>query len=89
MYNTRMKNKTYRYFDIILGLFIAILLISNIASSAKIIDLGFSVFSIPMAFDAGTLLFPVSYVFGDILTEVYGYQPLFPSSWSNGQSRLA
>ena len=69
-----MNNKTYRYFDIILGLFIAVLLISNIASAAKIIDLGFSIFKIPMAFDAGTLLFPISYVFGDILTEVYGYQ---------------
>jgi hypothetical protein len=41
-------------FDIILGIFIAILLISNIASSAKIVDLGFSIFNIPMAFDAGT-----------------------------------
>jgi uncharacterized integral membrane protein (TIGR00697 family) len=69
-----MNNKSYRYFDIILGLFIAVLLISNIASSAKIIDLGFSIFQIPMAFDAGTLLFPIGYVFGDILTEVYGYQ---------------
>ncbi len=69
-----MQQKTYRYFDIILGLFIAVLLISNVASSAKIIDLGFSIFQIPMAFDAGTLLFPIGYVFGDILTEVYGYQ---------------
>jgi uncharacterized integral membrane protein (TIGR00697 family) len=69
-----MNNKTYRYFDIILGLFIAVLLISNVASSAKIIDLGFNILGVPMAFDAGTLLFPISYVFGDILTEVYGYQ---------------
>jgi len=69
-----MNTKNYRYFDIILGLFIAVLLISNIASSAKIVDLGFSIFNIPMAFDAGTLLFPIGYVFGDILTEVYGYQ---------------
>lgn len=69
-----MNSKKYRYFDIILGLFIAVLLISNVASSAKIVNLGFSIFKIPMAFDAGTLLFPISYVFGDILTEVYGYQ---------------
>jgi len=68
------QQKNYRFFDLILGLFIAVLLISNIASSAKIIDLGFSLFRIPMAFDAGTLLFPIGYVFGDILTEVYGYQ---------------
>lgn len=69
-----MNTKSYRFFDIILGIFIAILLISNIASSAKIVDLGFSIFNIPMAFDAGTILFPIGYVFGDILTEVYGYQ---------------
>jgi hypothetical protein len=74
VYNSSMTTKTYRYVDVILGLFIAVLLISNVASSAKIIDLGFSIFEIPMAFDAGTLLFPISYVFGDILTEVYGYQ---------------
>jgi uncharacterized integral membrane protein (TIGR00697 family) len=53
---------------------VMVLVVSNIASSAKIIDLGFSVFKIPLAFDAGTLLFPISYVFGDILTEVYGYK---------------
>ena len=69
-----MNIKSYRFFDIILGIFIAVLLISNIASSAKIVDLGFSIFNIPMAFDAGTILFPIGYVFGDILTEVYGYQ---------------
>lgn len=69
-----MKTKTYQYFDIILVSFVVILIISNIASSAKIIDLGFSIAGIPMAFDAGTLLFPISYIFGDILTEVYGYR---------------
>lgn len=69
-----MNNKSFRYFDIILGIFVAVLIISNVASSAKIIDLGFAIFAIPMAFDAGTLLFPISYVFGDVLTEVYGYQ---------------
>ena len=55
-------------------LFVTVLVISNIASSAKIIDLGFSLAGLPMAFDAGTLLFPVSYIFGDVLTEVYGYR---------------
>ena len=69
-----MSTKSYRFFDIILGIFIAVLLISNIASSAKIVDLGFSIKNIRMAFDAGTILFPIGYVFGDILTEVYGYQ---------------
>lgn len=59
--------KTFRYFDLIMALFVAVLLISNVAS-AKILDLG------PFTFDGGTILFPLSYIFGDILTEVYGYR---------------
>jgi len=65
---------TLRVFDLIIGLFVTVLIISNIASSAKIVDWGFSLLGVRMAFDAGTLLFPVSYIFGDILTEVYGYR---------------
>jgi len=67
-------SREYKYFDRIMALFVMVLVVSNIASSAKIIDLGFSIFNIPLAFDAGTLLFPISYIFGDILTEVYGYK---------------
>ncbi len=66
--------RTYKYYDFIVALFVAVLLISNVASSAKIIDWGVSIFGLPLAFDAGTLLFPISYIFGDILTEVYGYK---------------
>ena len=54
--------------------FVSVLLISNIASSAKIIDWGFNLFGIRMSFDAGTLLYPLSYIFGDIFTEVYGFR---------------
>jgi uncharacterized integral membrane protein (TIGR00697 family) len=57
-----------------MAFFVAVLITSNVASSAKIVDLGFSFFGIPLAFDGGTLLFPLSYVFGDILTEVYGFR---------------
>jgi len=67
--------RSYRYYDLIMALFVAVLLISNIASSAKIVSWGVSlpVINLPLAFDGGTLLFPISYIFGDILTEVYGY----------------
>ncbi len=65
--------KTFKYFDFIMALFVTVLLISNIASSAKIIDWGVSPFGLRLAFDAGTLLFPLSYIFGDVLTEVYGF----------------
>jgi uncharacterized integral membrane protein (TIGR00697 family) len=64
----------YRYYDFIMGLFVTVLVVSNIASAAKIVDWGVSLFGVRLAFDAGTLLFPVSYIFGDILTEVYGYK---------------
>jgi uncharacterized integral membrane protein (TIGR00697 family) len=64
----------YRLFDLIMAAFVTVLVVSNVASSAKIIDLRFSLFGIQLAFDAGTLLFPVSYIFGDILSEVYGYK---------------
>jgi queuosine precursor transporter len=58
--------RSFRYFDLVMAFFVAVLLISNVASS-KILDLG------PFTFDGGTILFPISYIFGDILTEVYGY----------------
>jgi queuosine precursor transporter len=63
-----------------MAMFVTVLLISNLLSSAKIIDLSvgsFQVLGVDIAlgiFDAGTLVFPISYIFGDILTEVYGYK---------------
>jgi uncharacterized integral membrane protein (TIGR00697 family) len=64
----------YKHLDVVMAFFVAVLIVSNVASSAKIVDLGFSLFGIRLAFDGGTLLFPLSYVFGDILTEVYGFR---------------
>ena len=66
--------RAFRYFDLVMAAFVAVLIASNIASSAKIVDWGISLGGLRLAFDAGTLLFPVSYIFGDILTEVYGYR---------------
>ena len=61
--------RSYRYFDIVSVVFVVVLIVSNIVamkalrlSSALGIDI-----------DGGTLLFPISYIFGDILVEVYGY----------------
>jgi queuosine precursor transporter len=67
-------NRQFRFLDVIMALFVTVLIVSNIASSAKIVDWGFSLVGVRMAFDAGTILFPISYIFGDILTEVYGYK---------------
>ena len=68
------SERSYRYFDLVMALFVTVLIVSNIASSAKIVDWGISIFFLPLAFDAGTILFPISYIFGDVLTEVYGFR---------------
>ena len=64
----------YKYLDLLTAFFVTIFLVSNIASSAKIIDWGISVDNFRLVFDAGTMLFPLSYIFGDVVTEVYGYR---------------
>lgn len=61
-----MPQRSFRYLDFITAAFVAVLLVSNVAST-KIVAFG------PFSFDGGTLLFPLAYIFGDILTEVYGY----------------
>lgn len=68
------NTRPYRYYDLVMALFVTVLLISNLLSSAKIIDLKMSLGPVALAFDAGTLVFPISYIFGDVLTEVYGYR---------------
>jgi uncharacterized integral membrane protein (TIGR00697 family) len=65
---------SFKHLHIVSGFFVAIIIISNIASSAKIADMGFSIFGIRMAFDGGTLLFPLAYIIGDVITEVYGFR---------------
>ncbi len=62
-----MNFKELKHYTTIAVFFVAVLLISNIASTKIVTLFGFE-------FDAGTLLFPLSYIFGDILTEVYGYK---------------
>ncbi len=62
-----MNDKQYRFFDVLVAFFVAVLLISNI-SSTKILTLW------EFTFDGGTVVFPLSYIFGDILTEVYGFK---------------
>ncbi|MDR1400061.1 MAG: queuosine precursor transporter [Treponema sp.] len=72
----------FRYLDMVMAFFVLILVVSNVASSAKIVDLGFSLFGIQLAFDGGTLFFPLSYVFGDVLTEVYGFRASRKVIWT-------
>jgi len=73
---------SFKYLDVIASFFVAVLVVSNIASSAKIVDIGVSLFSIPLVFDGGTLLFPFAYVLGDVLTEVYGFRTARRVIWT-------
>lgn len=82
------NESNYKYYDFVMAGFVTVLLISNILSSAKIIDLDSSIAGIPLLFDAGTLIFPISYIFGDILTEVYGYSRARRVIWA-GFSAMA
>jgi hypothetical protein len=59
--------RPYRHLATITAVFVAVLILSNVAST-KVVELG------PFTFDGGTLLFPLAYIFGDVLTEVYGYR---------------
>ena len=58
--------RRYKYIDLVTASFVAVLMVSNVAST-KMVILG------PFNFDGGTILFPLAYIFGDILTEVYGF----------------
>jgi uncharacterized integral membrane protein (TIGR00697 family) len=64
--------KTFKYYDLILGAYVCVLLCANLIGPAKVSTVTVPVFG-DVTFVAGVLFFPFSYFFGDILTEVYGY----------------
>ena len=66
----------FRYFDYIMAAFVAILLLSNLIGAAKLASLG------GYTFGAGILFFPIGYVLGDVLTEVYGYANARRTVWT-------
>jgi queuosine precursor transporter len=70
-----MSEGRTRLLPVIAGLFVGVLVLSNILA-AKMVRLG------PFVFDGGTLLFPLSYIFGDLLTEVYGYKASRKVIWT-------
>ncbi len=63
--------RAFRHFDLVMAAFVTILLLSNIIGAGKVAAI--EVAGTPFVFGAGILFFPVSYVLGDVLTEVYGY----------------
>lgn len=64
--------RQYKYYEFVLVAFVAVLLCSNLIGPAKIAELDLPLIG-TITFAAGVLFFPISYIFGDILTEVYGY----------------
>src|SRR5690348_13114991 len=78
--------RVYRYYDLIMAAFVCVLLCANLIGVTKIAQL--EIFGSKHAFGAGNLFFPLSYLFGDILTEVYGYARSRRVVWA-GFSALA
>ena len=64
--------KTYKYYDLLLGAYVCVLLCANLIGPAKVSTVHVPVFG-DVTFVAGVLFFPFSYFFGDVLTEVYGF----------------
>lgn len=67
-----MTARQYRYYDWVMVAFVTVLVCSNLIGPAKIAQVDAPLLG-TLTFGAGVLFFPISYVFGDILTEVYGY----------------
>jgi len=64
---SQVRKRLFKYYDLVMALFVTILLCSNVIGAAKVATVwGFT-------FGAGVLFFPISYIFNDVLTEVYGY----------------
>jgi queuosine precursor transporter len=64
--------KQYKYYDLIMASFVTVLVCSNLIGPAKVTQINAPLFG-TLTFGAGVLFFPISFIFGDILTEVYGY----------------
>ncbi len=73
--------REYRYFNLVMVAFVTVLICSNLIGPAKIAQIELPVWGV-LTFGAGVLFFPISYVFGDILTEVYGYSRARKVIWS-------
>jgi uncharacterized integral membrane protein (TIGR00697 family) len=70
-----LPRENWRYFSVVSSVFVAVLLISN--------TVGVKLFSVgPLNLPGGIVVFPISYIFGDVLTEVYGYRESRKIIWT-------
>jgi queuosine precursor transporter len=72
MYQSARQARQFRYYELVMAAFVIVLICSNLIGPAKIAQIALPYLGV-VTFGAGVLFFPISYVFGDILTEVYGY----------------
>ena len=72
MPSSHPPQRSYRYFNVVMVAFVTVLICSNLIGPAKIAQIELPLWG-TLTFGAGVLFFPVSYIFGDVLTEVYGY----------------
>ena len=87
-----VRGRHYRYYDLLLAGFVAVLLCSNLIGPAKVGEIALP-FAVPLigaslVFGAGNLFFPISYIFGDVLTEVYGYARARKAIWAGFMAML-
>lgn len=68
-----LRGAQLRYFDFVMAAFVAIILLSNVIGAGKVAQVWLPGLNVYWPFGAGILFFPVAYVIGDVLTEVYGY----------------
>jgi uncharacterized integral membrane protein (TIGR00697 family) len=78
---TALRGAHFRHYDLVMAAFVAILLLSNVLGAGKRTELDLPLIGL-VPFGAGILFFPLSYVIGDILTEVYGYERARRCIWA-------
>ena len=83
----KMLGRHFRYFDFVMAAFVTVLLLSNVLGAEKraVVDLPYIG---PTPFGAGILFFPIGYVLGDIMTEVYGYGRARRCIWAGTAAML-
>jgi queuosine precursor transporter len=79
--------RRFRYFEFVMVAFVVVLVCSNLIGPAKAAQIQLPWWG-PVTFGAGVLFFPISYVFGDILTEVYGYSRARRVIWAGFASLM-
>ncbi len=76
MTRDQAPRRVYRYYDLVMAAFVTVLICANVIGAAKRCQIG------GFTFSAGVLFFPISYIFGDVLTEVYGYSRARKVVWA-------